>query len=48
MSDEGANILCYILGPNLPFKIYIPDAILDNIIRFYHLMLNHVSMTTRL
>jgi transposase InsO family protein len=43
--SENANLICYIPGPNLPFKICIPDALLDTIIRFYHLVLNHIGMT---
>jgi hypothetical protein len=43
--SENANLICYIPGPNLPFKTCIPDALLDTVIRFYHLVLNHIGMT---
>jgi hypothetical protein len=43
--SENANLICYVPGPNLPFKMCIPDALLDTIIRFYHLVLNHIGMT---
>ena len=45
LMNQEANIICYIPGPNQPFKICIPDAMLDNIIRFYYLALNHIGIT---
>ena len=44
MSDN-ANLICYIPGPDLPVKICIPDALLNTIIHFYHLALNHIGIT---
>ena len=42
------NLIYYIPpGPDQPFKICIPDALLNYAIRLYHLALNHVG-TTRL
>jgi hypothetical protein len=43
--SEGVNIVCYIPGPDQPFKICIPDAMLNDVIRFYHLALNHIGIT---
>ena len=44
--SKGANLLCYIPGPNLlPFKKCFPDAILDGIIfHFYYVTLNQNGM----
>jgi hypothetical protein len=42
---KDANLICYIPGPNQPFKVCIPDALLNDIIHFYHLTLNHIGMT---
>jgi hypothetical protein len=44
MSKE-VNIVCYVPGPDQPFKMHIPDAMLNNIIHFCHLALNHIVMT---
>ena len=38
------QIVCKII-PDKPWKICIPDAMLDAIIQFYHLALNHIGMT---
>jgi hypothetical protein len=43
--SEGANIVCHAPGPDQPFKTCIPDAMLNDIIYFYHLALNHVGMS---
>ena len=43
LMNQEANIICHIPGPNQPFKICIFDAMLDNIIRFYHLALNRLE-----
>jgi hypothetical protein len=43
--SEDANLICYIPGPNQPFKVCIPDALLNDIIHFYHLALNHTGIT---
>ena len=41
-----AYLLSIVPGPDQPFKICIPDALLNNnIIIFYHLALNHVEIT---
>jgi hypothetical protein len=43
--SENANHVCHVPGPNLPFKMCIPDALLDAVVRFCHLALNHVGVT---
>jgi hypothetical protein len=43
--SENTNLICCVPGPNLPFKTCIPDALLDAVIRFSHLELNHIGMT---
>jgi transposase InsO family protein len=43
--NDKVNLICYIPDMNQPFKICIPDALVDTIIRFYHLALNHVGRT---
>ena len=43
--SPDANLICYLPGPDQPFKICIPDALLNDIIRFYHMALNHVGIT---
>ena len=40
----NVHLICYIPAEHQPWKICIPDASLDHMIRWYHLVLNHVGM----
>ena len=37
----NANVICYLSQPNAPWKIYIPDSKLDEIIQWHHTHLGH-------
>ena len=37
------NICCYTAQPDDPLRIYLPDELLENSIRWYHLALSHVG-----
>ena len=37
------NICCYSAQPGDPLRIYIPDELLENSVRWYHLALSHVG-----
>jgi hypothetical protein len=41
--NDKVNLIYYIPNMKQPFKICIPDALVDTIICFYHLALNHVG-----
>ena len=41
----GVNVICYMPAPNQPWKIYLPNEVLGNAIRWYHLALSHIGMT---
>ena len=40
----GTMVFCYIPGPDVPWKIYLPQELLDNAIQWYHLALGHIGM----
>jgi len=42
---HGVNVLCFIPGPNEPWKIAIPTASLTEVIRWFHQYLNHAGST---
>ena len=37
------QVTCYIPAPQQPWKIYLPDSLLENAIRWYHLALGHLG-----
>ena len=43
--QPNVDIVCYIPCLNEPWKICIPDVMLDTIILFYHWSLNHIGMS---
>ena len=44
---NNANLICYIKDLNQPnnWKTYIPPTLIDNIIRWYHVVLGHPGCT---
>ena len=44
---DGIELICYITKPGEPWRIVIPNALLDIIIKWYHQVLSHIG-TTRL
>jgi transposase InsO family protein len=43
MLAPGTEVVCYMPEGNVPWKICLPDAILDNAVRWYHLALSHLG-----
>jgi hypothetical protein len=41
------SIWCYAVDPNQRWKIYLPDALLECAIRWYHLALSHIGVFHR-
>jgi hypothetical protein len=39
------SLIVYLKEPNTPWRIVIPDSLLDHIIHWYHLSLNHAGMS---
>jgi Integrase zinc binding domain len=39
----NTSIWCYTVDPNQRWKIYLPDALLERAIRWYHLALSHIG-----
>ena len=39
------QVYCYISEPNAPWKIYLPNALLENAIQWYHLALSHIGIS---
>lgn len=37
-------LICIIKHPSAPWQIYILDAMLHNLIQWYHQVLNHIGM----
>lgn len=44
MLAPDTMVYCFIKEPNAPWKIYLPNELLDDAVRFYHLALSHVGM----
>ena len=38
-------VFCYIANPNEPWKVYLPNELLERAIRWYHAALSHAGMT---
>jgi hypothetical protein len=47
LAPKNRMVYCYIPEPRAPWKIYLPNELLENAVRYYHLVLSHVG-TTRL
>jgi transposase InsO family protein len=45
LMDNNVNLICYVNQPNQPWKICIPDALMGNMIKWYHEILTHVGIT---
>jgi hypothetical protein len=43
MVAYDVNLICYIPGPNASWKICLPTGILDQAVRWYHLVLSHIG-----
>ena len=43
LMDHNVQSICYMPQANAPWKICIPDALLDHMITWYHLVLSHVG-----
>ena len=39
----NVSIMCYVPEPNAPWKIYLPQQLLTNAVRWYHLSLGHIG-----
>jgi hypothetical protein len=37
------HVWCYISEPNVPWKIFLPNELLEPVIHWYHLALNHIG-----
>ena len=44
LMDHNVQLICYMPQANAPWKICIPDALLDHTITWYHLVLSHVGI----
>ena len=42
---DGIDLICYITIPGAPWRIVIPETLLDPIILWYHKILSHIGMT---
>ena len=42
---ENVQLICYVPPNNQPWKICVPDALIDHMIEWYHVILNHVGIT---
>ena len=42
---DGTELICYITTKNEPWRIVIPNTLLDIIIKWYHQVLSHIGMT---
>ena len=40
----GTMVFCYVPGPDVPWRIYLPQELLDKAIRWYHIALGHIGM----
>jgi hypothetical protein len=47
MLAPNQMVYCYIPEPGAPWKIYLPNELLENTVRYYHLVRSHTG-TTRL
>jgi transposase InsO family protein len=45
MNVGGVDLIVYLHAPNAPWRIAIPDQLLDHMIQWYHQSLNHSGMT---
>jgi hypothetical protein len=45
MLAPNRMVYCYIPEPGAPWKIYLPNKLLKNTVRYYHLGLNHAGTT---
>ena len=43
MLAPDVQVTCYIPEPNTPWKIYLPEELLGDAIRWYHLALGHIG-----
>jgi Integrase zinc binding domain len=43
--DPNVHLICYMVRPNEPWKICIPDASLHAMVTWYHQVLNHTGIT---
>ena len=42
---DGIELICYVMAQGEPLHIFIPDTLLDIIIKWYHQVLSHNGMT---
>ena len=45
MLTNNTRVYCYISEPNAPWKIYLPNELLQQAVQWYHLALCHAGMT---
>ena len=42
---DGTELICYVMTQGEPWRIAIPETLLDSMINWYHQILSHIGMT---